>query len=134
MKTFLVFFNLKLNNLRLDEQYSTLKEIISQTRYETWNENYEIVLCSDVDSPSYDKSNDYIVQHFNRNILNVVSNKKAAEDMNLLSEVRSTMNSIISKVEYLVKCSQIKKLFYSGNDDFDTFIIKKKSLIGNLDR
>ena len=134
MKTFLVFFNLKLNNLRLDEQYSTLKEIISQTRYETWNENYEIVLCSDVDSPSYDKSNDYIVQHFNRNILNVVSNKKAAEDMNLLSEVRSTMNSIISKVEYLVKCSEIKKLSYSGNDDFDTFIIKKKSLIGNLDR
>ena len=54
--------------------------------------------------------------------------------MNLLSEVRSTMNSIISKVEYLVKCSEIKKLSYSGNDDFDTFIIKKKSLIGNLDR
>ena len=134
MKTFLVFFNLKLNNLRLDEQYSTLKEIIYQTRYETWNENYEIVLCSDVDSPSYEKSNDYIVQHFNTNILNVVSNKKAAEDMNLLSEVRSTMNSIISQVEYLVKCSEIKKLSYSGNDDFDTFIIKKKSLIGNLDR
>lgn len=125
-----IFFNFKVISLiknRLDEKYTVLKDALSRTRYKTWNDNFEMVLGSDDDS--YDKTNEDIIEHFNRTIVSISLDK----EIRIFNEVESVVDSLILRVEYMLNYSEIKELSANRNDaDFDAFMVKKKCLTNFL--
>lgn len=108
-----------------------LKDILSKTRYKKWNGNFEMILGSDDDSPSYDKTNEDIIEHLNKTIVSISSDK----EIKIFNEVKSVVDSLILRVEYMIKYSEVKELSYAANRndaDFDAFMITKKRLTNFL--